>query len=210
MFLVPARQEDFVELSQVIHRRRMVRQFAPVSVPEMVLIRILESALHAPSAGFAQGTELVVLEQPYQIAEFWRITDPHGRKRSAPEFDPPVIVLPLAGKTAYLRRYAEPDKQGLGMDVVDGWPLPYWDLDAAMAVMLMLLSAVDEGLGAWFFGIFHGEAELLQWLKVPEGCRPIGAVALGYPSPSERVRGSVLAHKRRDFGEVVHRGGWSR
>jgi nitroreductase len=199
-----------VELSQVIRRRHMVRQFAPVSVPEMVLTRVLESALHGPSAGFAQGTELVVLEQPDDISAFWRITDPQGRKRSAPEFDPPVIVLPLANRSAYLRRYAEPDKQGLGMDVVDGWPMPYWDLDTAMAVMLMLLSAVDEGLGAWFFGIFYGETELLQWLKVPEGCRPIGAVALGYPSPSEQVRGSALTRKRRDFVEVVHRGRWSR
>ncbi len=88
--------------------------------------------------------------------------------------------------------------------------MPYWDLDTAMAVMLMLLSAVDEGLGAWFFGIFHGEADLLQWLKVPGGRRPIGAVALGYPSPAERVRGSAQTRKRRDLGEAVHRGGWSR
>lgn len=199
-----------MELSHVIHRRRMVRQFAPTSVPETVLTRILGGALHAPSAGFAQSTDLVVLDQPHQIAEFWRITDPQGRKKPAPECEPPVIVLPLADKSAYLQRYSEPDKQGLGMDVVEGWPVAYWDLDTAMAVMLMLLSAVDEGLGAWYFGIFHGEAELLQWLRVPDGCRPIGAVALGYPSPSERVRGSALSRKRRDLDHVVHRGGWTR
>ena len=199
-----------MELSQVIHRRRMVRRFAPTPIPEPVLARVFESALHGPSAGFAQGTELVVLDRPHEIAQFWRITDPQERKRPVPECDPPVIVLPLADKNAYLRRYSEPDKQGLGMDVIGGWPVAYWDLDTAMAVMLMLLSAVDEGLGAWYFGIFHGEAELLQWLRVPDGCRPIGAVALGYPSPSERVRGSALSRKRRELGEVVHRGGWTR
>jgi nitroreductase len=199
-----------LELSRVIHRRRMVRQFAPINVPEAVLTRILENALHAPSAGFAQGTDLVVLDRPEQIAEFWRITDPQGRKRPDADCQPPVIVLPLADRGAYLQRYSAPDKQGLGMDVVEGWPLPYWDLDTAMAVMLMLLSAVDEGLGAWFFGIFHGEADLLQWLKVPDGRHPVGAVALGYPSPTERVRGSAQTRKRRDLEEAVHRGGWSR
>ncbi|HZJ50287.1 MAG TPA: nitroreductase family protein [Actinomycetota bacterium] len=199
-----------MELLQVIHKRRMVRQFAPTPVSEAVLTRILESALHAPSAGFAQGMDLVVLDRPEQIAEFWRITDPQGRKRPIPEGAPPVIVLPLADKSAYLRRYSEPDKQGLGLDAAEGWPVAYWDLDTAMAVMLMLLSAVDEGLGAWYFGIFHGEAELLQWLRVPDGCRPIGAVALGYPSPSERVLGSALSRKRRDLDHVVHRGGWTR
>ncbi len=198
-----------MELTQAIHRRRMVRQFEPTPVPDAALTRILGSALHAPSAGFVQGAELVVLDRPEQIFEFWRITDPQGRKRPASETDPPVIVLPIADMNAYLRRYAEPDKQGLGLDVPGGWPVAYWELDTAMAVMLMLLSAVDEGLGAWYFGIFHGEAELLKWLKVPAGRRPIGAVALGYPSPGERKRGSALSRRRRPLEEVVHRGGWS-
>ena len=196
-----------MELSQAIRRRRMVRDFTPEPIPEPVLTRILDRALHIPSAGFAQGTELVVLSGPQQVAEFWRITDPRGRKRSA-NGDPPVIVLPVADKGAYLRRYSEPDKQGLGMNVEEGWPVPYWDLDTAMAVMVMLLAAVDEGLGAWYFGIFHGEPELLRWLRVPDGCRPIGAVALGYPSPRETARGSSVSRRRRPFEDAVHRGAW--
>ncbi|CAN5646302.1 nitroreductase family protein [soil metagenome] len=198
-----------MEFSQVVRSRRMVRQFAPEPLPEEVLQRVLESALHAPSAGFAQGTELVLLDRPDQIAEFWRITDPKRRKRRASEGDPPVLVVPLADKSAYFRRYSEPDKQGLGMDVEEGWPVPYWELDTAMAVMLMLLAAVDEGLGAWYFGIFHGESQLLQWLGAPAG-RPIGAVALGYPSPVEKARGSALSRERRSLDDVVHRPAWPR
>jgi nitroreductase len=198
-----------MELSRAIRRRRMVRDFTPEAIPEPVLTRVLDSALHIPSAGFAQGTELVVLAEPHQVAEFWRITDPRARKRSARGGDPPVIVLPMADKGAYLRRYSEPDKQGLGMEVEEGWPVPYWDLDTAMAVMVMLLAAVDEGLGAWYFGIFHGEPELLRWLRAPDGCRPIGAVALGYPSPVETARGSAISRPRRPLEDVVHRGGWA-
>jgi nitroreductase len=97
----------------------------------------------------------------------------------------------------------------LGMEVEEGWPVHYWDLDTAMAVMVMLLAAVDEGLGAWYFGIFHGEPELLRWLRVPDGCRPIGAVALGYPSPVETARGSAISRPRRPLEDVVHRGGWA-
>jgi hypothetical protein len=36
-----------------------------------------------------------------------------------------------------------------------------------MAVMLMLLAAVEEGLGGCFFGITHGERELLDRFGVP-------------------------------------------
>jgi nitroreductase len=82
------------------------------------------------------------------------------------------------------------------------------DLDAAMAVMLILLAAVDEGLGGWFFGIFRGEAELIRHLGVPEGLRPLGAVALGYPSERERRRGSGLWRDRKRLEDTLHDGRW--
>jgi hypothetical protein len=44
--------------------------------------------------------------------------------------------------------------------------MPYWDIDAGMACMLMLLKAVDEGLGGWFFGFNQGEPQLLEGLGV--------------------------------------------
>ncbi|MGH2695031.1 MAG: nitroreductase family protein, partial [Actinomycetota bacterium] len=102
-----------------------------------------------------------------------------------------------------------PDKHGLGMDVEEGWPVPYWDLDSAMAAMLMLLAAVDEGVGGWLFGIFHGEEELVRWLRAPSGARPIGALGFGYPHPDEVRRGSAIARGRRPLEDVVHRGGFA-
>jgi nitroreductase len=200
--------EAHVEFNDVVRRRRMVREFDPRSVDPELVDRVLESALHAPSAGYSQGLELIVLDRPEQLDHFWRITDPRARKRRPEGGGPPVVVLPVADETAYLRRYSEPDKQGLGMDVEEGWPLPYWELDAAMAVMLMLLTAVDVGLGAWFFGIFRGEAELLRWLGVPSPRRPIGALGLGYPAPAEPRRGSASRRARRTLDEAVHRGAW--
>ena len=187
----------------------MVRDFAARPVPEHSLERVLEAVLHAPSAGFAQGLELVVLDRPSDLDTFWDITDPSARKRRRRNGLPPVVVIPMSGKPAYLRRYSAPDKKGLGMDVEEGWPVAYWDLDAAMAVMLMLLTATDEGLGAWFFGLFQGEERLVEWLRVPDGYRPIGAMGLGYPSEDECRRGSPLTFARRPLAEVVHRGGWS-
>jgi nitroreductase len=187
----------------------MVRDFAARPVPEAGLERVLEAALHAPSAGFAQGLELVVLDRAPDLERFWDITDPSARKRGGGGGLPPVVVIPISGKPAYLRRYSAPDKRGLGMDVESGWPVAYWDLDAAMGVMLMLLTATDEGLGAWFFGLFRGEDRLVEWLGVPDGYRPIGAIGLGYAAEEERRRGSALSRLRRDLGDIVHRGGWS-
>ena len=192
----------------MVRRRRMVREFAPRPIARDVLERVLETSMHAPSAGFAQGLELVVLDEPARVERFFALVDPWGRKRRS--VLPPVVVIPLANKLAYLERYSEPDKRGLGLDAEEGWPVAYWEIDAAMGVMLMLLAAVDEGLGAWLFGIFHGERELLAWLGVPEGRRPLGAVALGHPAAWEAARGSAVARARKPLQEVVHRNAWRR
>lgn len=46
----------------VLRRRRMVRQFDQRPLEPELLDRILESARHAPSAGFSQGFDFVVLD----------------------------------------------------------------------------------------------------------------------------------------------------
>ncbi|HYY79284.1 MAG TPA: nitroreductase family protein [Actinomycetes bacterium] len=197
-----------MELREAIRRRRMVRRFDPRPVPAELLDRVLESALHAPSAGFSQGLDLLVLQGAEAVAGFWRTTADPAREQPYSTAEPAAIVLVLSNRQAYLDRYAAPDKAGLGMDVEAGWPLPYWDLDAAMAAMLLLLAAVDAGLGGWFLGVFHGEAELLAGLGVPPGHRLIGAVALGWPAADDRPSGSPRTRRRRTLAEIVHYGRW--
>ena len=64
----------------------------------------------------------------------------------------PVVIVPLSNRGAYLDRYAEPDKGWTDRDEAR-WPVPYWHIDTGMAALLILQTAVDEGLGACFFGI---------------------------------------------------------
>ena len=120
-----------MELREVVRRRRMVRHFDPRPLSGEVLDRILHSATRAPSAGFSQGLDLVVLEGPEAVRGFWRATADPRFATPYSSAEPPVIVLVLSDKQAYLDRYRAPDKAGLGMDSEEGWPVPYWDLDAA-------------------------------------------------------------------------------
>ena len=198
-----------MEFQTVIGRRRMVRRFVDKPVDPDVLDRILANATRAPSAGFSQGWAFVVLEGDNRRL-FWEHVRP-----DAP-FDPSpgslhaagAVILPLAHEQAYLDRYSMPDKAGFGLDRAQGWPVPYWQIDVAFACQSMLLTAVDAGLGALFFGIFTGEAELLAALGIPEGYRPIGALAIGHRLPGERSRPS-LKTGRRPAEQVIHRGRWT-
>jgi nitroreductase len=197
-----------MEFQDVVRRRRMVRRYVDRPVDPDDLDRILDNATRAPSAGFSQGWAFVVLEGDDRRL-FWEHVRP-----DAP-FDPSpgslhaagAIVLPMTHEQAYLDRYSLPDKEPFGMGVEAGWPVPYWTVDVAFATQSMLLTAVDLGLGALFFGIFTGEAELLAALGVPDGYRPIGALAVGHPLPGERSRPS-LRSGRRPPEQVVHHGRW--
>ena len=71
----------------------------------------------------------------------------------------------------------------------------------------MLLTAVDAGLGALFFGIVPDRVEALRTaFDVPPAYKPIGAVAVGYPAPDRPSASLKLG--RRPLEDVVHRGRW--
>lgn len=196
-----------MEFPQVVRRRKMVRAFQDRPIPPEVVDRILDTGRRAPSAGFTQGVAFLVLDGPEQTAGFWRVISsvedwPYEGLRQAP-----LIVVPLASKQAYLDRYAEPDKGWTDRDE-SHWPVPYWTVDAAFAAMTMLLAAVDEGLGALFFGLHPPDYSAFYAVHgVPRDFEAIGAIAVGYPAPDPIVS-SARTRPRKPVDEVIHRGRW--
>ena len=198
-----------MEFQDVVRKRRMVRSFLDNTVPPETVDRILRNATRAPSAGFSQGWAFIALEGAEQTGVFWECCN-EGMAPSRREGvgAAPVVILPLAHRAAYLERYSRPDKVAFGMGDEKNWPVPYWDIDVAMASMNMLLTCVDEGLGALFFGIFAGEKELMERLAVPPAYKPIGAIALGWAASDDRPSGSPRTVGRRPTTETLHYGRW--
>ncbi|MGY0236005.1 nitroreductase family protein [Longispora urticae] len=212
---------EFIEL---IRRRRMVRRFDDRPLEPAVVERIVASALRAPSAGFAQGWAFLVLTEEADRERFWPFVP--NQVNHTPELrNAPLVVVPLARKEAYLERYSEPDKAGR-YGVEGNWPVPYWYIDTGMAALMMLLSAVDEGLDGllcWLVpAVGEGEdlpvgaavAAHLQGFRdefgVPAEYTPIGAVAIGYRATDLPPQSPELTARRRGLQDVVHRGGWGK
>jgi nitroreductase len=150
----------------------------------------------------------LVLDNPEDVAGFREAATPREDPHEwfAATFEAPVVIVAFANKDAYLDRYAEPDK-GFSDRSDAWWPAPYWDIDTGFAALLILLTAVDEGLGACFFGIPVDRIDTVRdRFGVPTGFGPIGAITVGYPD--EPPRG--ISHRRRPVDDVVHRGRWSR
>jgi nitroreductase len=200
-----------VEFSTVVRRRRMVRNYDPDRpVPPETVERILDHAVRAPSAGFSQGWAFLVLDDTTDRDRFWAVTTPAGAGENrwlTGMRRAPLIVVPHANRSAYLDRYAEPDKGWTDRDEAR-WPVPYWYIDTGFAALLMHLTAVDEGLGSCFFGIPPERLEPFRAeFGVPAEFTPIGALTIGYPAPDHRS--PSLRRGRRPVEQVVHRGRWS-
>ena len=73
--------------------------------------------------------------------------DEQAAGAARPGTERPAGVVPFSCKDVYLERYARPDKGWTDRDEAH-WPVPYWDIDTGFTALLMLLAAVDEGLGA--------------------------------------------------------------
>jgi nitroreductase len=196
-----------MEFQDVVRRRRMVRSYQPErSVPPDVVNRILHNALRAPSAGFSQGWGFLVLETPDDVARFRAAVRPDEQADGwfAANVEAPLLIVPLSNKDAYLDRYAQPDK-GFTDRSDAWWPAPYWDIDTGFASLLMLLTAVDAGLGACFFGIPIERIEAFRKaFDVPPRYTPIGAISVGYSNEPARD----LSSRRKPTSEVVHRARW--
>ncbi|HZN18055.1 MAG TPA: nitroreductase family protein [Micromonosporaceae bacterium] len=204
-----------MEFRDVVRRRRMVRNYDPDRpVPAEVVDRLLDHATRAPSAGFSQGWGFLVLETPADREAFWRATTTPDA--TAPEAGEdgwlrgmrraPLIVVVHSNRDEYLDRYAQPDKGWTDRDEAR-WPVPYWHVDAGFAALLMLLTVVDEGLGACFFGIPpEHTGSYRAAFGVPAELTPIGALTVGYPAPDRRS--PSLRRGRRPVAAVAHRGQW--
>ncbi|HZL75462.1 MAG TPA: nitroreductase family protein [Propionibacteriaceae bacterium] len=215
-----------MEFRDVLRRRRMIRSYQEGrQVPADALDAILVAALRAPSAGFTQGVSLLVLASAEERETFWQVAAEADTPWLRGMGTAPVLVLVWTSEEAYLDRYAEPDKGWTDRDPAR-WSAPYWFVDAGMASMAVLLSAVDHRLGACFFGIpVDRIAAVREAFGVPASQLSVGVVSVGYPAMAPEMRpepvegrawrgpgpitGSPTRRPRKPLSESIHRGTWS-
>ena len=195
---------DFTDL---IHKRRMVRNFTSEPVPPNAIERILDAARRGPSAGFTQGQDFIVVTDTAVKQEIAALC--HEESYVKGGFDPfisgaPVLIIPCTNENAYHRRYQQPDKvNSEGKEI--NWPVPYWFMDVGCAVMLLLLAVVNEGLAAGFAGA-HDLAALRTLLNIPNEVTPVGVIPIGQPAPDKRS--PSLKRGRRPQRDVIHQETW--
>jgi nitroreductase len=203
-----------MDFAEIMRRRRMVRNYTDEPVAREALERIVDRGRRAPSGGFSQGNRFVVVTDP---ATRGRIAELAGEERYVTEagFEPwisraPAHIVVAMREDDYHDRYTQPDKlEATGGEEIE-WRVPWWWVDAGKAMMLLLLAAIDEGLGAGLFGLVGDENDRLrELLGMPDDLEIVGVVTVGHPAPeaNEEGRKERLRKARRPLDEVVR---WER
>jgi nitroreductase len=196
-----------MEFSDVLARRRMVRNYRDLPVDFEALRRIAAAALRAPSAGNSQAVGVVIVTDEGLRRRIAEIADEPDYVAAG--FDPwisraPAHIVICISEKVYRDRYAEPDKLGPDGEQIE-WPIPYWWVDAGASLMAVLLAAVDEGLAAGFLGV-HSVPDLSSLLGVPVEFQPIGVVTVGHPAPDRRS--SSLDRPKKTIDDIVFADRW--
>ena len=121
----------------------------------------------------------------------------------------PVHIVVAMREDDYHDRYTQPDKLDENGEEIE-WRVPWWWVDAGKAMMLLLLAAVDEGLGAGLFGLVGDKNDgLRELLGIPEDFEIVGVVTVGHPAPEPNAerRKQGIRSSRRPLEEVVR---WER
>ncbi len=172
---------------RTIFNRRDVRgQFLPTPVPDEVLGRLLLAAHHAPSVGFMQPWNFLLVRSP-EVKQRVRAAFAKAHAEAA-------LLFPEGKREIYSRLKLEGiveaplglcitcDRERSGPVVVGRTHIKTMDLYSSVcAVQNLWLAARAEGLGVGWVSIFN-QAELQAALGIPPEIVPIAYLCIGYVS----------------------------
>lgn len=172
---------------RTIFNRRDVRgQFLPDPVPDEVLGRVLMAAHHAPSVGFMQPWNFLVVRSP-EVKQ--RVRDAFAKAHAEA-----ALMFPEGKREIYSQLKLEGivespvglcitcDRERTGPVVVGRTHIRTMDLYSSVcAVQNLWLAARAEGLGVGWVSIFHEKA-LQDALGIPHHIVPIAYLCIGYVS----------------------------
>ena len=216
--LGPAGPFDAAEREAVyraIFTRRDVRsQFQPRPIPDETLTRILTAAHHAPSVGFMQPWNFIMIrgaETKAKIKTAFTSANAEAAVLFGPERRPLYSTLKLEGIVE------APINLCITCDRTRGGPVVLgrthnFDTDiysTVCAVQNLWLAARAEGIGVGWVSIFS-DAEIGGILGLPKHVKPVAYLCLGfvdqlYQEPELAARGW---RQRTDINELIFEDHW--
>jgi nitroreductase len=169
-----------MDFHDLVKARYSVRAYKPDPVPEEDLQQVLEDACFAPTAANRQAFQLLVIQTAGRSEELRRIYDRDW-----------FVQAPLVVCACGL-----PEENWVRSDGKN-----YSDVDVAIVMDHLILSAANRGLGTCWIGAFDPDAAR-EILALPDGVEPVAFTPLGYPADELRAK------RRKPVSELVRYERW--
>jgi nitroreductase len=173
-----------LELREAISKRQSIRVYTPREVEKAKLLRILEDANKAPSAGNLQARDFIIVRDEGRKKEIARAAFDQSFIARAP-----VVVVVCSNKARSAAKYR---RRGANL---------YSILDAALASQNLMLSCLEEGLSSCYVGAFN-EGTVRKILGIPKTLVPVGIIPVGYPDEKPH------SADRLPLAKIVHWEEW--
>ena len=165
-----------MEFQELIKQRYSVREYKSDDVPSNLIDKLLEAARLAPTAANRQSFKIFVINTTSFKDELKKIYPKEWFVQA-----PYVIGICGIPKRNWVRR--------------DG--RNYIDVDSAIVMDHIVLSATDLGIGTCWIGAFDPEAAR-NFLNLSQDLEPIAFTPIGYPADKPGIK------KRKPITELVH------
>jgi 5,6-dimethylbenzimidazole synthase len=181
----PFSEDERAAVYRAIYSRRDVRdEFLPENVPQDVIMRILDAAHHAPSVGFMQPWNFIVIREE-AVRSAVHAAFMRGAQAEVDRLDPARRAhyrnLKLEGiLKAPVNICVTCDRSRHGATGLGRTQQPNTDLlSAACAVQNLWLAARVEGVGVGWVSIMR-EEDLRAILGVPAGISVVAYLCVGF------------------------------
>jgi 5,6-dimethylbenzimidazole synthase len=183
----PFSEAEREAIYRVMRNRRDVRQFRGDAVPDDVLRRILTMAHLAPSVGYMQPWNFIIIRSLAIRQQIRASFEEHNRREqakiAAAERRELYGRLKLEGiLEAPLNLAVTCDHRRDAPFVLGRGPMPETDLfSTCLAIQNLWLAARAEGIGVGWVSILDGPATA-RLLGLPDGVELVAYLCVGYPT----------------------------
>jgi len=167
----------------IIKDRRTVRKFKPTPVPKEHILKILEAAHFAPTAGNQQPWKFLVIQDKVKLTSLekgalsWYLEEYKIRRKPTEE---ELAKIEEALKKVLANVLSAPVYVAVLVDSKAEYP-DYILYDGALAAGYLMIAARALGYGTGFFTSFFPEKKMKMFFKIPEQYQLICFTPIGIP-----------------------------
>ena len=175
--------QEQTQIFSVIRNRRTVRKFKSNPVPREHIMKILEAAHFAPTAGNQQPWRFLVIQDRNKLdrlkeaASSWYLEKYQQKKKSSEE---EFVRIKSVIKKTMENALSAPVYVAVLVDSKAEYP-DYIFYDGTLAAGYLMIAARALGYGTGFYTTFFPEDEIRDFFSIPERYRLICFTPIGVP-----------------------------